>query len=254
MKHFSRFLFFLTLVFILPACRILVPNQMFKQKDYQYFELAHKKMEQYTIQCGDELTLQVYSRDGFKLIDVIGNNGTTNSMGENSSGAIYIVDNEGFAKIPILGQFYIKGYTEAELEKVLAERLANLFVDPYVVARVNNRRAIVFLGSGAQIVKLNRSPSSLIEVLAQVGGIDATGKAYRIKIIRGDLKNPEIHLIDLSTLEGIRKADLTIQNNDIVYIEKVYNYPRELLKDISPVLGLITSLSTFIFLILRFGK
>lgn len=254
MKHLLRFLFYLILVFILPACKILVPNQMFQQKDYQYFELAQKKIEQYPIQPGDEMTIQVYSRDGFKLVDVIGSVLSTSSTMGNNASTTYIVDNEGFAKIPILGQFYIKGYTESELEKVLAERYAGLFVDPYVIVRVNNRRAVIFLGTGAQVVKLNNSPTTLIEVLAQAGGIDENGKAYRIKIIRGDLKNPNVQLIDLSTLEGMRKADLIVQNNDIIYIEKRNNYPRELLKDITPVVGLVTSLSTFIFLILKFGK
>ncbi len=227
---------------------------MFQQKDYQYFQLAQKKLEQYTIQPGDEITIQVYSRDGFKLVDVVGSLTNTSSTMGNNGTTMYLVDNEGFAKIPILGQFYVKGYSETELEKVLAERYAGLFVDPYVIIRVNNRRAIVFKTEGAQVVKLNNSPTNLIEVLAQAGGVDIYGKAYSIKIIRGDLKNPEVHLIDLSTIEGMRKADLLIENNDIIYVESKTNYPRELLKDITPVVALITSLSTLIFLALKFGK
>lgn len=227
---------------------------MFQQKDYQYFQLAQKKMEQYTIQPGDEMTIQVYSRDGFKLVDVMGSLSNTSSPMGNNGTTIYFVDNEGFAKIPILGQFYVKGYSEAELEKVLAERYAGLFVDPYVIIRVNNRRAIVFEGEGARIIKLNNSPTNLIEVLAQAGGLDIYGKAYRIKIIRGDLKNPQVYMVDLSSLEGMRKADLIVENNDIIYVERKANYPRELLKDITPVIGIVTSLSTLIFLVLKFGK
>lgn len=227
---------------------------MFQQKDYQYFELAQKKIEQYPIQPGDEMTIHVYSRDGFKLVDVIGTIGVSGAIMGNNEPTSYIVDNEGFAKIPILGQFYVKGYTESELEKVLSERFAGLFVDPYVIVHVNNRRALIFLGTGAQVVKLNNSPTTLIEVLAQAHGIDQTGKAFRIKIIRGDLKNPEVQLVDLSTLEGMRKADLVIQNNDIIYIEKRNNYARELLNIITPVLGLVTTISTLTFLILQVGK
>ncbi len=233
---------------------MLHPSLMFQQKDYQYFELAQKKIEQYTIQPGDEMSIEVYSRDGFKLVDVVGSVLNSTSHSGNASNIIYLVDNEGFAKIPILGQFYVKGYSEAELEKVLAERYAGLFVDPYVIVRVNNRRAIVFEGEDAKVIKLNSTPANLIEVLAQVGGIHMYGKAFRVKIIRGDLKNPEIHVVDLSTLEGIRKADLTIENNDIIYIEKKTNYARELLKDITPVIALVTSLSTLIFLAARLGK
>ena len=31
----------------------------------------------------------------------------------------FLVDNEGFAKLPIIGEFYVKGFTETELERVL---------------------------------------------------------------------------------------------------------------------------------------
>lgn len=254
MRKLLQFLLFGVLLFLFSGCRILHPSMMFQQKDYQYFELAQKKLEQYTIQPGDEMHIEVYSRDGFKLVDVVGSVLTATSHSGNASNMVYLVDNEGFAKIPILGQFYVKGYSEAELEKVLAERYAGLFVDPYVIVRVENRRAVVFEGEVAKIVRLNSSPSNLIEVLAQAGGIDLNGKAFRVKIIRGDLKNPEIHLIDLSTLEGIRKADLTVENNDIIYVEKKPNYARELLQDISPIIGLVTSLSTLIFLAIRLGK
>ena len=94
------------------SCKLFYPNQMFKQKDYQYFEFAHKKMEEYLIEPGDQLSLQVYSRDGFKLIDVLGG-GLSTGGGESaaaassstvstSSGQVaYLVDNEGFAKLPV---------------------------------------------------------------------------------------------------------------------------------------------------------
>ncbi len=254
MKQLFRSLFFIALLYLIPGCRTLNPSQMFKQNDYQYFQLAQKKMEQYTIVPGDEISIQVYSRDGFKMVDVMGNLLNTSANLGNNGSDLFIVDNEGFAKIPILGQFYVKGYSEAELEKVLAERYAGLFVDPYVIIRVSNRHAIVFEGEKAEIIKLNNSPTNLIEVLAKAGGLDVYGKAFRIKIIRGDLKNPVVYMVDLSTIEGMRKANLIVENNDIIYVERKANYPRELLKDITPAIALVTSLSTLIFLVLRLGK
>lgn len=254
MKQLFRYLFFSILLYLISGCRTLIPSQMFQQKDYQYFQLAQKKLEQYTISPGDEITIQVFSRDGFKMVDVMGNLENTASNVVSNGNNLFIVDNEGFAKIPILGQFYVKGYSEAELEKVLAERYAGLFVDPYVIIRISNRRAIVFEGEHAVIVPLNNSPTNLVEVLAKAGGLDLYGKAYRIKVIRGDLKNPVVNMIDLSTIEGMRKADLFIENNDIIYVEKKANYPRELLKDLTPVLSLITSVTTLIILALRLGK
>jgi polysaccharide export outer membrane protein len=176
----------------LNSCKLFYPNQMFRQKDYQFFEFATKQLNEYTIESGNQLSVQVYSRDGFKLIDVLGG-GESNTMPSNNSNVAgapnnnssitstnsatnrvnYLVDNDGFARLPILGEFYVRGYSHKELEKVLAEKYSSLFVDPFVIVKVNNRRVFVFKGSsGGDVVYLNETPTSLIEVLAKTGGLD----------------------------------------------------------------------------------
>jgi polysaccharide export outer membrane protein len=229
---------------------------MFKQKDYQYFEFARKQMDEYLIEPGDQLTLQVYSRDGFRLIDVLGGGVTGNSQQfiANSGQVNYLVDKEGFAKLPILGDYYVKGYSHIQLEKELAQKYASLFVDPYVLIKVTNRRVFMFKGGGASVIQLNEAPTSLIEVLAKSGGLDRSLKAYKIKIIRGDLKNPEVHLIDLSTLEGLRTAELTMQPNDIVYVEDRKRVVRDALAEALPLFSGVTTLISFILLIKALGK
>lgn len=250
MKQLLKLLFITVVVITLPSCRVLYPNLMYRMKDYQYFELAQKQLDQYIVQPGDELTLRIYSRDGFKLIDVIGS--PSGNLGESSS--TYVVDKEGFAKLPVLGDFYVKGYTESELERALAEKFAGLFVDPYVILKVVNRRVIVFRGSIGSVITLNRTPTSLLEVLGSAGGLSGNLKAYKIKIIRGDLKNPEVHLVDLSTLQGVRKTDLTVQGNDIIYIEERRNIATDILTTFMPYITFITTISTLIVLTTTLGK
>ena len=247
------------LLFSASSCRTLYPNEMFKQKDYQFFELAKKKVEEYVIQPGDELTLEVYSRDGFKLVDVLG--GTFNSIAAASGGTAsaaananststangpgtkheYTVDKEGFAKLPVLGMLYVKGFTQNELENQLAQRYASLFVNPFVILRVSNRRVFVFRGEVASVVELNNSPTSLPEVLAKSGGLTRQLKAYNIKIIRGDLTNPQVRIINLSTLEGLRTADLIVQSNDIIYVEQKRTAIIDGINLVLPVLSAFTS-------------
>jgi polysaccharide export outer membrane protein len=224
---------------------------MFKQKDYQYFELAQKQVEEYIIKKGDQFSLRVYSRDGFKLIDVVsGQGGINNSTG---GSGVFLVDNEGFAKLPIIGEFYVYGYTESELERILEEKYSNLFVDPYVILTVTNRRAFVYKGSSASVVTLNESPTNLFEVIAKSGGIGGDLKAYKIKVIRGDLKNPQITLVDLSSIEGMRNADLIVQSNDIIYIEPRRRVASDLLREVSPVLAWVSTILTTVALIKTFS-
>ncbi len=242
---------------------------MFQQKDYQYFELSKKKIEEYVIQPGDELTLQVYSRDGFKLVDVLGSGTSSQSSGNSASasgsanssaggggtGVQYLVDKEGFVKFPVLGMMYVRGYTQNELQTLLAERFASLFVNPFVILQVTNRRVFLFKGDAGAVVSLNNAPTSLIEVLAKSGGLDRPLKAYKIKIIRGDLSNPEVRIIDLSTLEGLRTADLIVQSNDIIYVSQRKNvaidFTKEILPIITPILSLTGLITSFAILVKR---
>lgn len=264
----KRLLQLLALLFaiisILPSCRSLYPNQVFRQKDYQYFDLAQKEVGQYLIQPGDVFTLRVFARDGFKLIDVLG--GMTTSQLSSSSGSgggannnlnttfTYVVDKDGVVKLPVLGFFYVKGYTENELERLLSEKYAGLFVDPWVSVKVVNRRVFVFNGSSASVVQLEEYPISLIEVVARIGGLDNDAKAYKIRVVRGDIKNPQVYLVDLSSIEGIRKADLSIQPNDIIVIDRRRRAVSDIMKEISPYLGAVTTITTLVILFRTIGR
>lgn len=233
---------------------------MFRQKEYQFFELAQKRVDEYVIQSGDQFSLRLYARDGFKMIDVVeqaasGSGDQTNSnYSSNSNPITFLVDQEGFVKLPIIGEYFVKGYTETQLENILADKYSALYVDPYVVVKVLNRRVFVFKGSTSVVIPLNEAPTSLLEVIAKSGGVPDDYKAYNIKIIRGDLKNPQVILVDLSTMDGLRKSNLIVQSNDIVYIERRVNIPAVVLRDLAPYLSFISTISTLIILAAKLGK
>ena len=245
------------LLISISSCRVLYPDLMFQQKQYQYFELAQKQIDQYVIQPNDEISLRVFSRDGFRLVDMVGS-ATGNLINQSNSTAVislYLVDNEGFVKLPVIGELFVKGYTEKELNRILADKFSGLFIDPFVIAKVENRRALIFKGSLASVVSLNSGPTNLIEVIAKSGGMSPNSKAFKVKVIRGDLKNPQVILIDLSTMEGIRRADLIVQSNDIIYIEeKRASIAAQLLTEIGPYLSFATTIATIILLARTYGK
>ncbi|MFA5194625.1 MAG: hypothetical protein WC401_02395, partial [Bacteroidales bacterium] len=86
--------------------------------------------------------------------------------------------------------------------------------------------------------------------LAKAGGIN-DGKAHKIKLIRGDLKNPKVYIIDLSTVEGMTKANLIVQANDIIYVQPRNKIPEKIINVLAPYL---TLLSTFILVYELFVK
>ena len=257
-KHNLTILIILISVsFFFSSCKVMYPNRMFKQGNYEYFSVGRETLDQYTIEKGDLLSLRIYSREGFDLIDVLPNEtGGGVSGGGNIAQAnnannqqTYLVEEDGFVELPLFGRTYVIGQTENELEDYIEERCRAIFNEPFAVLKVNNRRAFLFKGSTANVVSLNEGPTSLLEVIAKSGGIGGNLKAYKIKILRGDLRNPEIFTVDLSTIEGLRNGELIIQSNDVIYIEERVRYINGVLREITPVLSLIATTSTVVALI-----
>ena len=201
---------------------------------------------EYRISPNDIVSMSVYTNDGFKLIDVTTSAESISSrggMGMNNLSFQYLVEPDGNIKLPIIGKLKLAGFTIREAEKTLEAQYANFYNKPFVILKVVNRRVTVFPGTGGsgRVVNLENESTTVIEALALAGGITNTGKARKIKLIRGDLRNPKVILIDLSTIEGLKEGNLLLQANDIIYVEPVPRLSQEVLTQIAPIVGIITS-------------
>lgn len=240
----------------LSSCKLMYPNRMFKRGNYEYFNVGQEVQDQYTIQKGDLLSLQIFSREGFDLIDVLPNE-TGGGMSGGRQGAAgmvmqqitYLVEQDGYVELPLFGRTYALGLTENELEDLIEQKCASIFNEPFAVLQVKNRRAFVFAGSAATVISLNPGPTTLLEVIAKSGGLAIDLKAYNIKVLRGDLKNPEIIDVDLSTMEGLINADLIIQSNDVIYIEQRLGVANSIFREISPIISVVGTVTTVAVLI-----
>ena len=193
-----------------------------------------------------------------------GNGGVTNSA---SSGSFSVVEfkvrPDGNIKMPVLGEVSVIGLTVKQAEEMFEQKFQAYFVNPFVILEVTNKRIYIFKGgSYSTEVNLENENSTLFEVLAKSGGVAGNSGvgsasngqvsgignyASRIKIIRGDLKNPTIYLVDLSKIEGLKDADIIMQANDIIYIDPVINYAYTIPQDIASITGLVSSvLSVFL--------
>ncbi len=134
------------------------------------------------------------------------------------------------------------GLTVEQSERLLETKYERYFNQPYVNLKVLNRTAIVFMGDGqAQLIQLQHENTTLFEVLAAAGGITELAKAYRIKIIRGDVKHPVVYHADVSSIEGIRDGNIKIMSNDIIHVEAIPNYGGRIYERLFPIIGLATT-------------
>jgi polysaccharide export outer membrane protein len=245
MRNLACFFLFGILLISFGGCQWLNPSIMFKTgRNYNYAQFKDStRASEYKISVNDVLEFQLHSQDGFKLLDIAASGGSGSQNQALGGGLPLVVDKNGFVKLPILGKVNFVGLTTRQAENMLEERYVVYYNKPFAVLKVTNRRVIIFPGQAgtAKVIALTNNNMTLLEALAQSGGISQNGKAKRVKLIRGDLQHPEVYLIDLSTIDGIQRADLVLQANDIIYVEPRLNLSQEFLARITPVLSILTS-------------
>ena len=217
---------------------------MFRTKlNYKFDDLSKiPPTREYKIGINDNIDIQVNPNKGAMLLE--GSSGGNSTM---SRSLTAIVEYDGTVKLPVLGRIQLKDLTQREAELLMEERYKEIFIDPYVKIMITNKRVILFPGSAgsARVLNLMNQNTTLTEAIAMSGGVTGDAKAHRIKLIRGNPENPEVYLIDLSTIEGMKKGNIVLQGNDIIYIEPRNDYIINFTNRVSPYFG---ALSLFILI------
>jgi polysaccharide export outer membrane protein len=255
-KHLGRSLTLVLIVF-LSSCKVYKQDIMFKlDKDFSKSDLTTAIMQaerNYVIQKNDYLTIDVFTNKGERIIDpnfeLQQNMGNQRRMQEDFK---YLVQQDGTVKLPIVGQIELDSLTLNQAESVLEDEYNVYYKDAFVKLGYTNKRVVLLGALGGQMVPLINENMSLIEVLAMAGGLDMGAKAQNIKIIRGDLTNPEVYQINLSTLSGMQGTMLNMEPGDIVYVEPWRRPWLEVTRDIAPLLSLMSSTLALILVLQNF--
>jgi len=208
----------------------------------------------YIIRKDDYLDISVYTNKGERLVDPnqeMGKQlgGASSNLNSKTSDQIkFLVETNGEVKLPLLGHLKVQGNTLRQLDSLLQIKYSEFYEDAFVVTRVLNKRVFVLGNAGsksdlmAKVIPLENENMTLIEVLTLAGGLDHLAKSQKIRLIRGDLRKPNVYLIDLSTIEGVKKSHLSIQPNDIIYIERQRRVVSQFLTEIQPVIYLVNTI------------
>ncbi len=202
---------------------------------------------QYRIQIDDQISIRLMNESVDAGNTALMDNATTRY-------SPYKVDANGYIYLPTVGKVYVLNKTILELRHEIENKYREFIRDPVIEVTVPSMVAYLFADGTQSVVKLPRERTHLLQVIATAGGVSATAKAKKVKIIRGNLNNPQIIWVNLTKLEGLGSEDLIVHANDIIYIE-----PREVqlaLREIQPYLSLfniITFLASFYFILGQFG-
>jgi polysaccharide export outer membrane protein len=246
----KRILGIVVACYFLASCKPLNPSIMFRTpKDFKYDTQVKDTTKEYRIAANDAVSFRLFTNNGLKLVDVT--EGNQQMFQQLNQGITYTVEFDGMINLPIIGRVNVNGMTVREAEFFLESRYDEVFIDPFLLLNVINRRITIFPGNGGDgvVITLQNNNIKLLEALALAGGLADQGRASRIKLIRGNLADPEVYLIDLRTITGISQADIILQANDIIYVEPVGIRTRQVISEIAPIFGIITSAITFYVLI-----
>ena len=256
-RHLRSLLFLLIVGAFFTSCKTYKQHIMFKideDEDLSYLSSEITVAEKnYIIQANDLLELRVYTNKGERIIDP--NNELqiqqNNQNRREEEKPEFLVLDDGMVKFPMVGEVKIEGMRINEAEDYLEKKYDEFYKDSFVRLKYLNKRVIVLGAPGGQVLPLENENTSIIEVVALAGGIDEGGKAHNLRLIRGDLHDPEVFLIDLSTITGTRTSMMDAMPGDIIYIEPTRKIISEGARDFMTVFAILVNTVTLYFLIVN---
>ena len=230
MKINFMLLAMLVIAFFTTGCSIK-DDRLFQGKGMHNNETTIVSDEQYTeavkfeykIAPNDRLAITTYVQagtDSQQMNSILANTDTTRQgLDSIDAAAGLLVTQNGEVRLPLIGAIKITGLTEDQAAHKLIKEYQKYIRNPYVTVEITNQRIIV-IGEVQQpgIVPIVNGTMNLIEVISRSGYLTETASRTDIRIVRGNLRDPEIRSIDLTDGKSLLTSNLLLQPNDIVYI------------------------------------
>lgn len=133
----------------------------------------------------------------------------------------YQVKKDSMVVLPVIGNTKLGGLSiEKATEMVNKLYEKSLLQNPIITLTIVNQK-VTLLGEFKQPgnFPLLKDQTHLIEIVGNAGGLLPEANKKRIKIIRGDLENPQILIVNLANVSSLSDKRLFLQNNDVIYAE-----------------------------------
>ena len=201
---------------------------------------------EYKIQPNDRVSIEVFNQVGSsqQITSIV----DTSSAGQVQQGqdSGFLVTGNGTVNLPLIGATKLVGLTEDQAAKYLIKEYKVYLRNPYAVVKINNQRIIV-VGEvkSPGVIPITNGTMNLVEVIARSGDMTDWAMRTHIVVLRGDLRKPDVRVIDLTDMSALALSSLYLRDKDIVYVQ-----PRSakgialFTQDISPPFQLISTILT----------
>ena len=136
----------------------------------------------------------------------------------------YLVDNEGYINMPIIGKLKVGGLTKTEAENLVTEKIR-----PYLAESENPVVTVTMASYSVSVLgevnrpgtfQVSREKITILEALAQAGDLTIYGVRDRVKLIREDATGQKSMItLNLNDANIVTSPYYYLQQNDVVYVE-----------------------------------
>jgi polysaccharide biosynthesis/export protein len=167
----------------------------------------------------------------------------------------YLVDNEGYLDIPVIGRIQAAGLTVNQLKAQLDEALKTYLIDPVINIRFINFR-ITLVGevrSPGNYVMPNERVT-ILDAIGLAGDLTSYANRANILIVREQNGQREYGYVNIHDKAIFQSPYFYLRQNDYIYVEplpEVTASVRDQSQRILPWVGLVTTLVTLTLTLMR---
>lgn len=181
----------------------------------------------------------------FSLYGGRSSDGTSSNLNQNNMtrGSEYVVDSEGFIRMPVLGRIHVAGLNRQELQDYIRNEIIDrqLVKDPIITVNYEGLYVTILGDIGTGRVPIDRDKFTLIDAISSKGDLAITGKRTNVKVIRENYGKKTAYEVNLCSAEDLYNSPVYyLQQNDVVYVEMNKKQKRN-----STVLGNSTATPAF---------
>jgi len=178
---------------------------------------------------------------------------TTNSPGTFNELNGFLVDQNGYIELSLIGFVKVGGLTTAEARELIKQKAKEFYKEPVVNVRIANFD-IVVLGDVNKpgTLTLPSEKASIIDAIALSGDLSLTAKRKNILLIRSEGDEKKYVRFDMSSSEIFQSPYFYLKQRDIIYVEPSKNKIQSSDNTLIRNLGILSSLISIASLALVF--
>ncbi len=178
----------------------------------------------------------------------------TSASGSNTQSSGYLVDENGFIQLPILGNIKAENFTKAQLKENITNLIIEkkLLVDPIVnIRHLNFEVSVIGEVNRPTVITVPNEKITLLKALGLAGDITIYGKKDNVLLIREKEGVKEIRHLNLNDKNFLYSPYNNLQPNDIIYVEPNKNKLASVSRGTQLVPVFLSALSLGIILVTR---